>query len=54
MGDGVLRYHGRLCIPRVDELRDRIMEEAHRSNYSIHLGSTKTNRDLKKCIGGVV
>ncbi|WMV46551.1 hypothetical protein MTR67_039936 [Solanum verrucosum] len=28
-GDGVLRYQGRLCVPRVDELQERIMEEAH-------------------------
>jgi len=30
-GDGVLRYQGRLCVPRVDELQERIMEEAHSS-----------------------
>ncbi|KAH0636415.1 hypothetical protein KY290_036860 [Solanum tuberosum] len=35
-GDGILRYQGRVCVPRVDELQERIMEEAHSSRYSIH------------------
>jgi len=47
-GDGVLRYQGRLCVPRVDELQERIMEEAHSFRYSIHLGSTKMYRDLRE------
>jgi len=28
-GDGVLRYQGRLCVPMVDGLQEKIMEEAH-------------------------
>ena len=28
-GDGVLRLQGRLCVPNVDDLRQRIMAEAH-------------------------
>ncbi|KAH0669635.1 hypothetical protein KY289_024128 [Solanum tuberosum] len=47
-GDGVLRYQGRLCVPMVDGLQERIMEEAHGSRYSIHLGSTKMYRDLRE------
>ena len=35
--DGVLKYQGRLCVPRVDGLHERIMEESHSSRYSIHL-----------------
>ncbi|KAH0781716.1 hypothetical protein KY290_001314 [Solanum tuberosum] len=35
-GDGVLRYQGRMCVPIVDGLQERIMEEAHSSRYSIH------------------
>ncbi|WMV18771.1 hypothetical protein MTR67_012156, partial [Solanum verrucosum] len=45
--DGVLRYQGRLCVPRVDKLQERIIEEAHSSRYSIHLGSTKMYHDLR-------
>ncbi|XP_049405240.1 uncharacterized protein LOC125868691 [Solanum stenotomum] len=47
-GDGVLRYQGRLCVPMVDGLQERIMEEAHSSRYSIHPSYTKMYRDLKE------
>ena len=47
-GDGVLRYQGRLCVPRVDELQERIMEEAQSCRYSIHPGSTKMYHDLRE------
>ncbi|WMV33819.1 hypothetical protein MTR67_027204, partial [Solanum verrucosum] len=47
-GDGVLRYQGRLCVQRVDELQESIMKEAHRSRYSIHPGSTKMYHDLRE------
>ncbi|KAH0781055.1 hypothetical protein KY290_000653 [Solanum tuberosum] len=47
-GDGVLRYQGRLCVPKVDELQERIMEETHSSRYSIHSGSTKMYCDLRE------
>ena len=42
----MLRYQGRLCVPDVDGLRDRILEEAQGSRYPIHLGSTKMYHDL--------
>ncbi|KAK6789369.1 hypothetical protein RDI58_013168 [Solanum bulbocastanum] len=45
-GDGVLRYQSRLCVPRVDELQERIIEESYSSRYSIHPGSTKMYCDL--------
>ncbi|XP_019238505.1 PREDICTED: uncharacterized protein LOC109218581 [Nicotiana attenuata] len=46
--DGTLRCRGRLCVPDVDGLRERIMSEAHNSRYSIHPGSTKMYHDLKE------
>ncbi|KAH0710891.1 hypothetical protein KY284_012318 [Solanum tuberosum] len=46
-GDGSLRYQDRLCVPCVDGVRERILDEAHNSSYSIHSGSTKMYRDLK-------
>ena len=46
-GDGVLRYQGRLCIPSVDGIRERIMSKAYNSRYSIHQGSTKMYHDLR-------
>ncbi|WMV24382.1 hypothetical protein MTR67_017767 [Solanum verrucosum] len=45
-GDGVLRYHGRMCVPDVGELRQHILAEAHNSRYSIHPGATKMYHDL--------
>ena len=30
---GVLKYQGRLCVPRVDGLQERILEEAHCSIF---------------------
>ena len=47
-GDGVLRYHGRLCVPDVGELKQHILAEAHNSRYFIHTGATKMYRDLRK------
>ncbi|WMV49860.1 hypothetical protein MTR67_043245, partial [Solanum verrucosum] len=32
-GDGVLRYQGRLCVPKVGELRQQILTKAHNSGY---------------------
>ncbi|XP_070019883.1 uncharacterized protein [Nicotiana sylvestris] len=32
--DGVLRLQGRLCVPNVDGLRERILEEAHSSRLT--------------------
>ncbi|KAF3671894.1 hypothetical protein FXO37_07780 [Capsicum annuum] len=44
-GDGVLRYQGSLCVPGVDDLRHRILVEAHSARYSIHPGATKIQND---------
>ena len=46
--DGVLRYQRRLCVPNVDGLRNRILEEDHGSRYSINSGSTKMYHDLRE------
>ncbi|XP_070057358.1 uncharacterized protein [Nicotiana tomentosiformis] len=48
MDDGTLRYQGRLSVPNVDGLRERIMTEAHTARYSLHPGSTKMYHDLKE------
>ena len=51
-GDGVLRYQGRLCAPKVDDLRNCILEEAHGLSYSIHLVLQRCIMTLEKCFGG--
>jgi len=44
---GVLWFKDRLVVPKDRELRNQILEEAHSSNLSIHLGSSKIYQDLK-------
>jgi hypothetical protein len=44
---GVLRYKGRICVPNVKELKDKILYEAHESAYSIHPGGNEIYHDLK-------
>jgi hypothetical protein len=45
--EGVLWYKGRLCVPNVKELKDKILREAHESAYSIHPGGNKMYHDFK-------
>jgi hypothetical protein len=45
--DGVLWYKGRICVPNVKELKDKIIHEAHESAYSIHPRGNKMYHDLK-------
>jgi hypothetical protein len=46
--DGVLWFKDHLVVPKDFELRHKIMDEAHCSWYSIHLGTNKMYQDLKK------
>jgi hypothetical protein len=43
-------FRRRICVPvpDVDHLREKILQEAHDSGYSIHPGSTKMYQDLKE------
>jgi hypothetical protein len=43
----VLWYKGRICVPNVKELKDKILREAHESAYSIHPRGNKMYHDLK-------
>jgi hypothetical protein len=45
--EGVLWYKGRICVPNVKELKDKILREAHESTYSIHPVGNKMYHDLK-------
>jgi hypothetical protein len=42
-----LWYKGRICVPNIKELKDKIPREAHESAYSIHPGWNKMYYDLK-------
>nr|GEY89802.1 reverse transcriptase domain-containing protein [Tanacetum cinerariifolium] len=46
--DGTLCLNGRSWIPYYGNLRELIMHESHKLNYSIHPGSDKMYQDLKK------
>jgi hypothetical protein len=52
--DGAILFEGRVCVPNDQELRRLILEEAHKSSFSIHHGATKMYQDLKGSIGGLV
>jgi hypothetical protein len=45
--EGVFWYKGRICVPNVKELKDKILREAHESAYSIHHIGNKMYHDLK-------
>jgi hypothetical protein len=43
----VLWYKGRICVPNVKQLKDKILCEAHEFAYSIHPVENKMYHDLK-------
>ena len=45
---GWLRRDGRLCVPMVEDLVRRVLEEAHRSKLTIHPGGDKMYKDMKR------
>ncbi|XP_023749415.1 uncharacterized protein LOC111897700 [Lactuca sativa] len=45
---GLMTVKGRIWVPKHGKNRKLVLDEAHKSNYSIHLGSTKTYRDLRR------
>nr|GFC59046.1 reverse transcriptase domain-containing protein [Tanacetum cinerariifolium] len=46
--DGTLCLNGRSWLPCYGDLRSVIMDESHKSKYSIHPGSKKMYQDVKK------
>jgi hypothetical protein len=45
---GVVWFNNLIVVPKNDEVRQQILDEAHLSRYSIHPGSTKMYQDLKQ------
>jgi hypothetical protein len=45
--EGVLWHKGRICVPNIKELKDKILRQAHESAYSIHPRGNKMYHDLK-------
>ena len=48
ISEGMLYFRDRLCIPQCDELRKKILVEAHETPYTAHPGGAKMYQDLKK------
>ena len=45
--NGVLSFRNRMVVPKDEGLKKEILEEAHRSKYTVHLGGNKMYQDLK-------
>jgi hypothetical protein len=45
---GIVWFNNRIVVPKNEEIRQRILHEAHLSRYSIHPRSTKMYHDLKQ------
>jgi hypothetical protein len=45
---GTVWFKDRICIPKIDSLRETKLKEPHDSAYSIHPGNTKMYQDLKQ------
>jgi len=45
---GILRFKDKMCVPNNEEIKEMILEEAHKCKLSIHPGTTKMYQDLKK------
>jgi hypothetical protein len=46
--EGTLWFKDRLVVPKKEVLKRKILDEAHTSRYSIHLGSTKMYHDIRQ------
>ncbi|KAG8497069.1 hypothetical protein CXB51_008359 [Gossypium anomalum] len=46
--DGSLMFKNQICVPKNDELIQKILHEAHNDCLAVHPGSTKMYNDLKK------
>jgi hypothetical protein len=45
---GTMWFRKRICVPDVDHLHEKILQEAHDSDNSIHPGSSKMYHDVKE------
>jgi hypothetical protein len=45
---GIVCFNNRIVVPKNEEIRQQILDEAHLSRYYIHPGSTKMYHDLKQ------
>ena len=46
--DGSLQYRGRVVVPQLTDLRDKILREFHCSRFAVHPSGTKMYQDLRR------
>ena len=46
--DGSLRYRGRVVVPHLTDLREKILREFHYSRFAVHPGGMKMYQDLRR------
>ena len=46
--NGIWRFGKRLCVPDKSEVKDMILNEAHKTRYTDHPGSTKMFHNLRE------
>ena len=46
--DGSLQYRGRVVVPQLIDLREKILREFHCSRFSVHPSGTKMYQDLRR------
>ena len=46
--DGLIKIRDRVCVPQVADIREEILNEAHKSNLTVHPGSTKMYQNLRR------
>ena len=44
--DGILRFRGIICVPDDPKVKNQLLEEAHRSKYTMNPGSTNMYQNL--------
>ena len=45
--NGVLRFRNRIVVPKDEGLKNEILEEAHRSKFTVYPGGNKMYQNLK-------
>ena len=46
--DELIKLGDQVCVPRDMQVKEELLQEAHQSNFTIHPGSTKMYRDLRR------
>ena len=47
--NGSLYFQNRLCVPSINELKKKLLYEAHNTVFTMHPGGNSMHQDLKQC-----